>query len=29
MDKFYKAAKEEGKNGIPEHFTTFEKPFSL
>ena len=29
MDKFYKAAKEEGKYGIPEHFTTFEKPFSL
>ena len=22
MDKFYKAAKEEGKYGIPEHFTT-------
>ena len=29
MDKFYKAAKEEGKYGIPEHFTTFTKPFSL
>ena len=29
MDKFYKAAKEEGKYGIPEHFTTFKKPFSL
>ena len=29
MDKFYKAAKEEGKYGIPEHFTTFSKPFSL
>ena len=29
MDKFYKAAKEEGKYGIPEHFITFEKQFSL
>ena len=29
MDKFYNAAKEEGKYGIPEHFTTFSKPFSL
>ena len=29
MDKFYSAATEESKYGIPDHFPVFTKPFSL